>query len=44
MQLVLEYLAPSKNKKQEISYKVDPAINLDLNNNNLGSNTSAMSY
>lgn len=44
MQLVLEYLAPFKNKTREISCKVDSAINLDRNNGNLRSNTSAVSY
>lgn len=43
MQLVVEYLAPFKNKTREASCKVDSAINLDLNNSNFRSNTSARS-
>ena len=43
MQLVLEYLALFKNKTQKIPCKVDSAINLDLNNSDLRSNTSALS-
>ena len=43
MQLVLEYLAPFKNKTREIPCKVDSAINLDGNNGDLRSNTSALS-
>ena len=43
MQLVLEYLEPFKNKTQEIPCEVDSAINLDINNSDLRSNTSAVS-
>lgn len=41
MQLLLLYLAPFKSKTREISCKVDSAINLALNNNNVRSHTPA---
>lgn len=43
MQLVLEYLAALKNKTWQTSCKVDSAVNSDLNNNNIRSNTPAWS-